>query len=218
MTGAVSLPSRGARTGSTIPTSGLTRIAACAEAATRRMKRDVRNARMKVILLHNETRSPSHSPVPRSRSADGEQVSCVLRVEPSVRTDRDRGVRRAEGQLQEDLVLEDAALRDRVEIAVLAVCVDRSAVIDGGGVHAPFEAVRLLVDAGHVTVRTAAACLRVRALELPFLLQIRIELRDVVSLLRVEVFLHHDRIRSVVLPDRGCRVPAEIVVGQNGAG
>src|SRR5258707_15760826 len=108
-------------------------------------------------------------------------MSGVLRVQPAVGTDRDRRIAGAESQLQEVCVLEEAALGDRVKIAVLAVRVDRAGDVDGRRVDAPFEAVRLLVDAEDVAVRTAAGRRRIRALELPFLLQSRIELRDVVG-------------------------------------
>src|SRR5258708_4242690 len=109
-------------------------------------------------------------------------MSGVLRVEPSVRANRDGCVARADGELEEDLLLNNSALSDGVEVAVFAVRVDRSTYIDRRRVHAPLETVRLVIDACHLPVRSAAAGLRVRVLELPLLLQIRVELRDEVGL------------------------------------
>src|SRR5216684_6252606 len=109
-------------------------------------------------------------------------MSGVLRVDPSVRTDRDGCVARADGELEKDLLLNDPALSDGVEVAVFAVRVDRPTVVDRRRVHAPLETVRLVIDAGHLPVRSAAAGLRVRVPELPLLLQIRAELRDEVGL------------------------------------
>src|SRR2546421_9816131 len=89
--------------------------------------------------------------------ADGEEMSGVLRVNAAVRGDRQRRVAGAEGELQEDALLDRPSLGDGVEEAVLAVRVDGAAGVDGRRVHAPLEALGLRGDAGDDAVGLAAA-------------------------------------------------------------
>src|SRR4029079_11925992 len=82
-----------------------------------------------------------------------EAVAGVLRVDLAVVADRRRRVRRAEGELLEDLLLQRAALVQREEPAVLAVRVDDAVGVDDERVDAPLEAERMVADAGDVVVR-----------------------------------------------------------------
>src|SRR5256885_15022882 len=100
--------------------------------------------------------------------SDGEEMPGVLRVDAAVRADRQWRVAGAEGELQEDALLDRPSLRDRVEEAVLAVRVDGAVGVDGGRVHAPLEAADLRGDAADAAVRPAAGglCGRVPRLHL----------------------------------------------------
>lgn len=68
---------------------------------------------------------------------------------------------------QKDALIEFAPLRDRVQISVLAVCVDDASRTDGHCVRAPFEPVGMIRNAAYGCVGELHAALRVRAPELP---------------------------------------------------
>src|ERR1700722_11887677 len=114
--------------------------------------------------------------------ADDEEVPGVLRIDLSVGAEGGRRVRAADGGLLQDLVRDRAALRDRVEPAVLAVDVDGPARVDRRRVHAPLERMGMVGDARDGAAGVPRAALLVGRLALPLRLQGRRELRDEVGL------------------------------------
>src|SRR5262249_23829685 len=81
-------------------------------------------------------------------------------------------------ELQESLLPERSALIDREDVTVLAVGVYNAVAIYAECVHAPLEAVWMIINAGDRAVRLASATERVCVLELPFYPEIGIELSD----------------------------------------
>src|SRR4029078_4183277 len=95
---------------------------------------------------------------------------------------RRRGVGGAHRELLEEVVAEDSSLEDGVRVAVLAVGEDGAITVDRHAVDTPFEAVRVIADAGHAAVRVAGATLAVGVLPLPLDAHRRAELGDEVRL------------------------------------
>src|SRR5262245_13491046 len=137
--------------------------------------------------------SPSHriepeqsSPIACNRAlrrvAHHEKVAEVLRVYLSIGTDRHRRVSRAYRELQESLLPERAALIDRKNVTVLAVGVYNAVAIYAERVHAPLEAVWMIINASDRAIRLASTTERVCVLELPFHPEIGVELSDEVLL------------------------------------
>src|SRR5436853_1240903 len=112
-------------------------------------------------------------------------MSGVLRVKPSIWSDRERGVRGSKREIQEvdaARVAEDAgvSLRDDIEVSFFAVGVDIAVRIHGGHVDAPLESVGVIGDAGQRAVWVAMTALRIGALEPPLHVHVGIELRYVI--------------------------------------
>src|SRR5437016_12399902 len=77
-----------------------------------------------------------------ARSAgDHEQLAVVLRVDATVGADGEWRVRGALRGVEEDPLLQPAALGDGVEKAVLGIGEHGAVAVDGDGVHAPLETV-----------------------------------------------------------------------------
>src|SRR5712664_221663 len=114
--------------------------------------------------------------------ADHEQPAVVLRVDLPVRADGERRVRRADRELGEDGIHQLPVAVDLVEVAVLAVREHGAVDVDGGRVHAPFEAEGMVRRAGECSVRVALATERVRVLEAPVDLEVRRQRGDEVLL------------------------------------
>ena len=99
---------------------------------------------------------------PCSRSIAGhDQVSEILRVDLSIRADRDGVIGGAEREIQEETLCQDAPLRDRVEVPIFAVRIDDSVRVDRDVVDAELESVGVVRDAGDRIVRVADTALRV---------------------------------------------------------
>src|SRR4051794_19280265 len=152
----------------------------------------------------------SHGASPRAGASDGVEVAAGLRVDAAYAVDREGCVGGAERSGQSDLVEQHAALSDRVEDAVLGICVDGTVRVDGGGVDAPLESEFFVVGDRGIP-------------KLPFLFEIGVELDHELAWIgpqreAVEVVFRDDGERSVVLPDRGRRIPAEWVRAEVRAG
>src|SRR5919204_4178178 len=85
-----------------------------------------------------ERAASSGRPLPLSVS-DDEEIAVVLGVDLPVAGERQRCVRGAERESQEDVLLQCSALIDRVEVAVFAVRVNDAVRVDRGRVDAPLE-------------------------------------------------------------------------------
>src|SRR5271156_737607 len=151
--------------------------------------------------------------------SDDEESAVVLGVDLAVGADGDGGVGGADGGVEEHLSGGDGedsgiGLGQFVNVTVLAVDVDVAEHVDGGHVDAPFVAVGMIgIDGG--------------ALELPFDIETRVELGDVIRAVGrrradragsvaigcggVMVVFNYDGESVVVNPDSGRGVPAEIV-------
>ena len=81
---------------------------------------------------------------PLALISDHEQVTCILRVDPSVSGDGGWCIRRPHGQLLEDLLLQSPTLVDGIEVAVLAISVDNPVSIRGHTIDAPLKAIRVI--------------------------------------------------------------------------
>ena len=170
-----------------------------------------------------------------------DQVSEILRVDLSIRADRDGCIGGAEREIQEETLCQDASLRDRVEVPIFAVRIDDSVRVDRDVVDAELESVGVVRHAGDRIVRVANAALRVGVLPLPFGNEQGVELRHEIRLgirrisrgsvgradvvvvavaagLAVVILLEDDRIGSVVGVDAAGRIPAEVVRAKNLAG
>src|SRR5262249_47882862 len=156
------------------------------------------------------------------RIAHDEKVAEVLRIYLSVRTDGHRRVSRAYRELQKSLLLERAALIDRKDVTVLAVGVSNAVAIYAECIHAPLEAVWMIINASDRAVRLASATERVCVLELPFYPEIGIELSDEVLLRIVRrcgrairranfgiIAVRANRVMVVFGDDRVCSLVAE---------
>src|SRR6266704_3175413 len=78
--------------------------------------------------------------VSRRSISDDEQSALVLRINLAVRSNSQRGVRRAQRQIEENVPLQCAALQDREQIAIFTVVVDHSLLIHHRSVDTPLEA------------------------------------------------------------------------------
>src|SRR6266536_3266969 len=103
--------------------------------------------------------SPARTPSSRNSFliAGHEKVPGILRVDSAGAVDGRRGVGCAERKLLENSRHADRSLRNLEKIAVFAVGVQRSVRIDDETVDAPFEAVRMIADAGDVSIRIPRA-------------------------------------------------------------
>ena len=111
--------------------------------------------------------------------ADHEEVAAVLRQDPAVVGEGDRRVGGAEGDIEEEVIAQRAIRVNDVNAAVLAVDVDVVLAVDRRGVDAPLETMRVIGDAGHVTLGITDAALGVGVLKVPLRLQVAVELGDV---------------------------------------
>src|SRR5882672_1554725 len=95
----------------------------------------------------------------------------VSGVNSSIAIERSGRVRRAYGQLLEDVLHQDAALANCVEVTVFTVGIDHAVPVHRSGIHAPFKTVGMVGDAADRPVRIAGATLRVGVLEAPLEVQ-----------------------------------------------
>src|SRR6266704_6011139 len=122
--------------------------------------------------------------VSRRSLSDDEQSALVLRINLAVRSNGQRGVRRAQRQIEENVLLQCAALRDRVQIAIFTVGVDYSLLIHHRSVDTPLEADVLPLIPGSIgnasngAIGIAGAALIVGVLEFPLDIQIGVQLGD----------------------------------------
>src|SRR6266852_822602 len=114
----------------------------------------------------------------RRSVADHEHHAVVLGVDPPIGPDRQRRVRRAEGELREHGVDELAVAVDLVQVSVLAVREGGAVPVDGRGVHALLEVVGMVGNARERAVRAGRAAQRVRVLEAPVDLEVRRQRAD----------------------------------------
>src|SRR6185503_15218336 len=182
-----------------------------------------------------QTRSED-APAPESIGrlvSDYKQVTCVLRIDLPVPPERRRRVGRAESQLLKDLLLQSPTLIDGKEIPVLVVGINNAVRVDRHRVHTPLKAVRMIVNARHVTKGVTTATERVRVLEPPLDTHVRVELCDEVllgvgrvrggSIRRTDrldvtvrpgavvIVFDHNRVGVAVAVDARSNVPAEFV-------
>src|SRR5262249_1078985 len=147
----------------------------------------------------------------------------------SVASKRNGGVGGAQRRVQEEALPEGASLLDRVDTTVLAVRVDDAVCVHRGGIDAPFEAARMVVDAAPAAPGIAAAAQGVRVRESPLRREVRAELGDVERSLAlrgaergdgtirpyaIAVVLEDDRVGPAVAVDGRGEVPPEVVGGQ----
>ena len=99
--------------------------------------------------------------------SDYKEMTRVLSVDLAVSPDGGWRVGRAEGELLEDLLLQSPTLIDGKEITVLVVRINSAVRVYGHGVDTPLKAVRMIINARHVTRGVAAATQRIRVLKSP---------------------------------------------------
>ena len=100
--------------------------------------------------------------------ANDEQPTIVLCVDQAVRTDRQRCIGCADGEIQEEALVERAIRVDGIDVPVFTVGVNNTPGVDRGGVDAPFEAVGVRVgNARDGSVRSTAAAIGFRIPESP---------------------------------------------------
>src|SRR5262245_49186914 len=100
-------------------------------------------------------------------SSYNKKMPIVLGIDPSIAVDRSRSIGCANGKLLEDVLNQNTALADGVEVAVFAVGVDRTVGIHHSGVHAPLKAVGMVGNTGDCPIRIACAALGVGVLKAP---------------------------------------------------
>src|SRR5580765_4017551 len=102
----------------------------------------------------------------------------VLGVNPSIAVNGSGSISRANGELLEDVLNQDAALPDSVEVAVFAIGINHAVRIHHCSVHAPFKAVRIGSLAADGPIRIASAALGVGVLEGPLGVEVGIKLSN----------------------------------------
>src|SRR5215472_17545651 len=110
--------------------------------------------------------------------ADDKELAFVLRIELSIRSQGSGCVSRSQSFLLKDLLFQSPALIDRIHVAVFAVRVDYSILINDRGIDAPLESMRVVRNTCDCSVRIASAAKGVGALEAPFDVQVMIQLAD----------------------------------------
>src|SRR5437867_3323128 len=104
-----------------------------------------------------------------------EHPSVVLRVDLSVRADREWRVGSADRQVREYLVDEIAIAIDDVQVAVFAVREDGSVNVNRRRVHTPLESMRVVSSARQRAVGVSLTTVRVGVLKSPVDLQVGCE-------------------------------------------